>query len=97
MSEFTRSLPKRVRFDLEMMEKEIEMVIDQKHPLAVHSIKRMRSLRKAPSIVQELAKTVDQWGTKCDEYEAGCPICEAWKIFDATLKCPTDGQVRRVR
>ena len=77
MSEFTRSLPKRVRFDLEMM--------------------GMRSLRKAPSIVQELAKTVDQWGTKCDEYEAGCPICEAWKIFDATLKCPTDGQVRRVK
>ena len=28
MSEFTRSLPKRVRFDLEMMEKEIEMSND---------------------------------------------------------------------
>lgn len=72
------------------------MVIDQNHPLAVRNIKRRKSLRNAPSVVQELAKTVDYWGAKCDEYEAGCPICEAWKIFDATLKCPTDDQVTTV-
>jgi len=69
------------------------MIIDQNHPLAVHGIKRRGSLRNAPSIVQELAKTVYYWGARCPDHEDGCPIWEAWKIFDKTLKCPTD--VRR--
>ena len=69
------------------------MVIDQNHPLAIYGIKRIKSLRKAPSIVQEWAKTVDYWGAKCDEYEEGCPVCKAWAIFESTLICPTDDQV----
>ena len=69
------------------------MVIDPNHPLAVHCVKRPNSLRRAPRIVREVAKTVDYWGAKCDEYQAGCPICEAWKVFDVTLTCPTDEQV----
>ena len=69
------------------------MIIDQNSPLAIYSIKRTKSLRKAPSVVQELAMTVDYWGVKCDEYEAGCPTCKAWAIFESTLICPTDDQV----
>jgi hypothetical protein len=22
------------------------------------------------------------WGPRCDEYEAGCPTCDAWRRFD---------------
>jgi hypothetical protein len=43
--------------------------------------------------LRELAKTVDYWGAKCDEYEEGCPACKAWAIFESTLICPTDDQV----
>jgi len=69
------------------------MVIDNNHPLARHAVNRKNSLRKAPKIVQELAKTVDYWGAKCEDYEAGCPACKAWAIFESTLICPTDNQV----
>jgi hypothetical protein len=22
------------------------------------------------------------WGERCTEHEAGCPTCEAWKLYD---------------
>jgi len=22
------------------------------------------------------------WGTRCPEYEEGCPVCEAWRQYD---------------
>ena len=25
---------------------------------------------------------VKYWGERCDEYEYGCPLCEAYKMFD---------------
>lgn len=71
------------------------MIIDQNHPLAIHCVKRPNSLRRAPIVVRELAKTVDYWGAKCKEVEAGCPTCAAWKLFDSTLTCPTDEQVSK--
>jgi hypothetical protein len=69
------------------------MVIDNNHPLARHAVIRKNSLRKAPKIVQELAKTVDYWGAKCEDYEQDCPTCRAWKLFEKTLVCPNDGDV----
>lgn len=28
----------------------------------------------------------EQFGTRCEEYEAGCACCEVWKLYDATVK-----------
>jgi hypothetical protein len=69
------------------------MVIDQNHPLARHAVNRKNSLRKAPKIAQELAKTVDYWGAKCEDYEPDCPACKAWKLFETTLVCPSDADI----
>ena len=30
------------------------------------------------------------WGEKCDEYEQGCPVCDAWREYDNLV---TDNQV----
>jgi hypothetical protein len=24
----------------------------------------------------------DYWGEKCDEYEQGCPVCDAWRQYE---------------
>ena len=26
------------------------------------------------------------WGERCPDYEAGCPICEAWKQYDKLME-----------
>jgi hypothetical protein len=29
------------------------------------------------------AAQVDEWGEPCPDYEPGCPVCEAWKTYNA--------------
>lgn len=24
----------------------------------------------------------EHWGEKCDDYEQGCPVCDAWRQYD---------------
>lgn len=30
------------------------------------------------------------WGERCDDYEQGCPVCDAWREYDNLV---TDNQV----
>jgi hypothetical protein len=25
---------------------------------------------------------LEYWGERCDDYEEGCPVCEAWREYD---------------
>jgi hypothetical protein len=64
------------------------MVITSDNPLAIRGIKR-----KVPRIAIPLAKMVDYWGAPCDEYQQGCPSCEAWSLFNKSGKFATDKEV----
>lgn len=37
---------------------------------------------------------MDEHGPECDEYEAGCYTCEAWKLYRATGAVPSYEDVR---
>lgn len=41
------------------------------------------------------AEMTAEWGEKCPEYEAGCPACEAWRLFEGRfgLSVPTCEEV----
>lgn len=66
------------------------MVITQNNPLAIRGIRR-----KVPSLAVPLANMVEEWGTRCDDYEQGCPACVAWKLFDKSWFIPTVDDVMK--
>lgn len=41
------------------------------------------------------AEMTAEWGEKCPEYEARCPACEAWRLFEGRfgLLVPTSEEV----
>jgi len=61
------------------------MIILPDNPLAVRGIKRHTSNK----LVNAFTAQVDEWGTPCDEHHAGCPACEAWALFNKTLRVPS--------
>ena len=64
------------------------MVITPDNPMAIRGIRRA-----VPKIAVPLANMVEHWGTRCDEYEHGCPACTAWKLFDRSWIVPSDEDV----
>lgn len=32
----------------------------------------------------------DQWGERCPDYVAGCPCCDAWKLYDDLVAKPKE-------
>jgi hypothetical protein len=49
---------------------------------------------KGAAMAQKIIDMVDYWGAECRDVHAGCPTCEAWRIFYATQKKPTDQEVQ---
>jgi hypothetical protein len=47
-------------------------------------------------MVNVVTSQVATWGEPCDEYEAGCPVCEAWKLFDKNFAAPSVDEVLAV-
>jgi hypothetical protein len=47
-------------------------------------------------MVNVVTAQVATWGEPCDEYEAGCPVCEAWKLFDKNFSAPSVDEVLAV-
>jgi hypothetical protein len=47
-------------------------------------------------MVNVVTSQVATWGEPCDEYEAGCPVCEAWKLFDKNFSAPSVDEVMAV-
>jgi hypothetical protein len=47
-------------------------------------------------MVNVVTAQVATWGEPCDEYEAGCPVCEAWKLFDKNFSAPSVDEVMAV-
>lgn len=52
-------------------------VLSPDDPRAIRGINR-----RVPKIAEPLARMVEYWGPQCEEYEPGCPCCEAWAKFD---------------
>ena len=47
-------------------------------------------------MVNVVTNQVATWGEPCDHYEAGCPVCEAWKLFDKNFTAPSVDEVLAV-
>jgi len=47
-------------------------------------------------LVNVVTNQVATWGEPCDHYEAGCPVCEAWKLFDKNFTAPSVDEVMAV-
>lgn len=73
------------------------VITDPNDPRALEGIaarKAQGRWAKLPSgIPTEVANTVDQYGPKCDVYDAGCVCCVAWRLLEKTLRCLTQEQV----
>ena len=47
-------------------------------------------------LINAFTDYVEMWGEPCNEYEAGCPSCEAWKLFEKSLQVPSVEEVLAV-
>ena len=69
------------------------MVIMPNDPRAIRGNFNRPRTNKLVNVVTE---QVDTWGEPCDHYEAGCHVCEAWKLFDKNFAAPSVDEVMAV-
>jgi hypothetical protein len=61
----------------------------------VHQIADELAERLAPVLLAlSKAAVTAEYGERCPDDERGCPICDAWRIFDRWGICPTADQLR---
>jgi len=65
------------------------MIMLPNDPRAIRGFKRPTTNK----LINAFTAQVDEWGTPCDEYEAGCPACEAWALFNKTFTVPSSDEV----
>lgn len=65
-------------------------------------MRKRRPLAELDDVVAEMVPAfekyarrvmVAEWGDRCDEYEPGCPCCDAWRFFDRYGVAPTVKQL----
>jgi hypothetical protein len=61
------------------------MIMFPNDPRAIRGVKRPTSNK----IVNAFTAQVHEWGSPCDEHEAGCPACEAWALFNKSFAVPS--------
>ena len=52
-------------------------------------------MKFAKQVKSKNARTMTRfWGHKCEEFYAGCCLCEAWKVYEGTGRVPEVGDAR---
>lgn len=65
------------------------MIMLPNDPRAIRGVKRPTSNK----IVNTFTAQVHEWGSPCDEFEADCPACRAWAMFNKSFTVPSSDEV----
>ena len=65
------------------------MIMLPNDPRAIRGFKRPTTNK----LINAFTAQVDEWGTPCNEYEADCPACRAWAMFNKSFTVPSSDEV----